>query len=210
VLHRYKYTTASNLDGTRELLDNMSPALRQEVANHTCKVLTTEVPYFKNCDLSFLMECAVHMEEIVFAPMELAIAEGKPLTHLIIIRKGVMVGKGRVLTKGRVVGQESLYKEGPAASNVRSMTFTDASQLGRSKLLDILKAYPDLLRSFALKSIQVVFKYVPLLSCMTCQAAVVRFRGIQDLVLLPFDVVTLQCIGVSIICMHTVAHEILA
>jgi CRP-like cAMP-binding protein len=159
-MHRYKYTNATNSDGIQDLLDTMSPALRQEVANHTCKVLTTEVPYFRNCDLSFLMECAIHMEETVFAPMELAIIEGKPLTHLIIIRKGVMVGKGRVLTKGRVVGQESLYKEAPAPSNVRSMTFTDTSRLARGKLLNILKSYPKMLRSFAIKSIQVVFKCV--------------------------------------------------
>lgn len=159
---RYKYTFASNLDGIRELLDTMSPALRQEVSQHTCRVLTTEVPYFKHCDVSFLMECAVRMEEVVYAPMELAIVEGKPLSHLIIIRKGVMVARGRVLTKGRVVGQESLYKEAPASTSVRSMTFTDASQLARGTLLDILKGYPDLLRSFALKSIQVVFKCAPL------------------------------------------------
>ena len=158
VASRYKYTFASNLDGIRELLDTMSPALRQEVSQHTCRVLTTEVPYFKNCDVSFLMECAVRMEEVVYAPMELAIVEGKPLSHLIIIRKGVMVARGRVLTKGRVVGQESLYKEAPASTSVRSMTFTDASQLARGTLLDILRGYPELLRSFALKSIQVVFK----------------------------------------------------
>lgn len=169
---RYKYTFASNLDGIRELLDTMSPALRQEVSQHTCRVLTTEVPYFKHCDVSFLMECAVRMEEVVYAPMELAIVEGKPLSHLIIIRKGVMVARGRVLTKGRVVGQESLYKEAPASTSVRSMTFTDASQLARGTLLDILKGYPDLLRSFALKSIQVVFKCAPhVLPCGGCTMA---------------------------------------
>ena len=157
---------ATNIDGTKELLDNMSPALQQEVSNHTCYVLTTEVPYFKGCDVAFLVECAVCMEEVVFAPMELAITEGKPLNHLLILRKGVMVGRGRVMTKGRVVGQESLYKEGPAPHNVRSMTFSDVSRLARGTLLQILQHYPELLRSFAIKSIQVVFKCVLLeLSC---------------------------------------------
>jgi CRP-like cAMP-binding protein len=136
----------------------MSPALRSEVALCICRVLTVEVPYFRDCDIGFLMECATRLEEIVFAPMELAIVEGKPLTHLVIIRKGVMVARGRVLSKGRVVGQESLYKDGPASHNVRSMTFTDASQLERGTLLGLLRNYPTLLRSFTTKSIQVVFR----------------------------------------------------
>jgi CRP-like cAMP-binding protein len=136
----------------------MSPKLRQDVALHICHVLTTEVPYFKDCNIGFLMECAAHMEEVVFAPMELAIEEGKPLTHLVIIRKGVMVARGRVLSRGRVVGQESLYKDGPAPHSVRSMTFVDASQLARGTLLQLLRSYPALLRSFTVKSIQVVFR----------------------------------------------------
>ena len=140
----------------------MSPKLREEVAAHICRVLTEEVPYFKNCDMSFLMQCAAHMEEVVFAPMDLAIEEGKPLTHLIIIRKGVMVARGRVLSRGRVVGQESLYKDGPASHSVRSMTFVDASQLARGTLLQLLRGYPALLRSFTVKSIQVVFKCAPM------------------------------------------------
>lgn len=136
----------------------MSPALRSAVALHICQVLVQEVPYFRGCSMAFLMAVASRMEEVVYAPMELAIEEGKPLTHLIVIRRGVMVARGRVLSKGKVVGQESLYRNWPAPHNVRSMAFTDASQLERGALLELLQQHPELLRSFTIRSIQVVFK----------------------------------------------------
>jgi hypothetical protein len=101
----------------------------------------------------------MHIEEVVFAPMEIAQARGKVVSHLTIVRRGVMVAKGRVLTSGRVLGEESLYKEWPACYSARSMTFTDASQLHRTALLDVLKNFPLLLRSFCIRSIQGVFRF---------------------------------------------------
>jgi hypothetical protein len=157
------FTFATNLDATRGLLESMSPALQQEVAHPNCQALMTEVPYLKGCEEFFLAECAVRLGEVIFAPMELAITEGKPVTHLLVIRKGVMVARGRVMSRGRVFGQESLYKDRPASFSVRSMTFTDVSQLAHGTLLRILKRYPDHLRSFTIQGIQVVFKCA--LSC---------------------------------------------
>lgn len=122
------------------------------------QVLITQVPYFRGCDGAFLMECAMLMQETVFAPMEIAQARGSVVRYLSIIRRGVMVAKGRVLTSGKVLGEESLYKEWPACYSARSMTFTDASQLHRTALLQVLKNYPALLRSFCLRSIQGVFR----------------------------------------------------
>jgi hypothetical protein len=104
------------------------------------------------------MECALHIEEVVFAPMEVCQARGKVVSHLTIVRRGVVVARGRVLTTGRVLGAESMYKEWPACYNARSMTFTDASQLHRTVLLQILKNFPSLLRSFCIRSIQGVFR----------------------------------------------------
>lgn len=124
------------------------------------QVLITQVPYFKGCEKAFLMECAMHIEEVVFAPMEVAQARGTIVSHLTIVRRGVIVAKGRVLTSGRVLGEESLYKEWPACYSARSMTFTDASQLNRTVLLQILKNFPLLLRSFCIRSIQGVFRCV--------------------------------------------------
>lgn len=102
----------------------------------------------------------MHIEEVVFAPMEVAQARGNVVSHLTIVRRGVLVAKGRVLTSGRVLGEESLYKEWPACYSARSMTFTDASQLNRNVLLQILKNFPILLRSFCIRSIQGVFRCV--------------------------------------------------
>lgn len=155
---RYKCVFSTNMDDMHELLESMSPGLRKEVSAHTCKVLITQVPYFTGCSKNFLMECAAHLTEVVFAPMEVAVMRGTTVRHITIIRKGVMVARGRVLTAGRVVGQESLYKEEPAAFSVRSMTFTDANQLLRTTLLSILRSYPSLLRTFCLRSIQGVFR----------------------------------------------------
>jgi hypothetical protein len=157
---RYKCIFSSNIENMQELLISMSPALRRDVAVHTCYALTTRVPYFKNCDASFLMECAMLIDEVVFAPMELAIVRGAIIAHLTVIRKGVIVANGRVLTAGRVLGEESLYKECPAAYTARSMTFTDASQLHRADVLKVLATYPSLMRACCLRSIQVVFRLV--------------------------------------------------
>lgn len=143
----------------------MSPTLRQQVASVTCEALVKNCVYFKGCELPFLMQVATHLQEVVFAPMELAIHEGQPLLHLTIVRRGVMAAKGRVLTGGRVIGEESIYKEWPAAYSVRSMTFTDCQQLSRTVLLDILQQFPKLLRAFAVKSIQYIFRDEVLAYC---------------------------------------------
>jgi hypothetical protein len=132
--------------------------LCSSACRHLVQVLITQVHYFKGCNESFLMECAMHMEEVVFAPMEVAVVRGRIVTHLTIIRRGVIVAKGRVLTPGRVIGEESLYKECPASYSARCMTYTDVSQLHRTVLLQILKNFPVLLRSFCIRSIQGVFR----------------------------------------------------
>lgn len=137
------------------------------------QVLLEEVPYFRGCSMAFLMAVAARMEEVVYAPMELAIEEGKPLTHLVVIRRGVMVAHGRVLSRGRVVGQESLYKNWPAPHSVRSMAFTEGSQLERGALLELLQQHPDMLRQFTVRSIQFVFKCAAtsVHACVVCMPA---------------------------------------
>lgn len=104
--------------------------------------------------------------------MEVAIMRGTVIRQRTIISKGVMVARGRVLTAVRAVGQDSLYKEEPAAFYLRSMTFTDASQLHHMTLLPILRTYPKLLRSFCLRTIQGVFRCI----VSTCSHDVFSWR----------------------------------
>ena len=120
---RYRHTS-TNIEEWFELLELMSPSLRGEVALKQCGSWINNVPFFSGAPDGFIVDIALKLKTETFPQGEEIVHAGQISTKMYIVERGVVGGKGRVFTSGKVFGEEVLGGS-PAAFTARAMTYCD-------------------------------------------------------------------------------------
>mmetsp|Transcript_9796 Transcript_9796/g.34132 ORF Transcript_9796/g.34132 Transcript_9796/m.34132 type:complete len:698 (+) Transcript_9796:423-2516(+) len=143
---RYK-RRSTNMDDWKNLLNLMSPKLRGQVAEAQCGSWLNAVPFFRGAPHDFVVDVALLLSVKTFPPEEEIIKMGDAVDCMFIVERGVVGGKGRVFTMGKVFGEEALFSAAsgsPEASSYvcRAMTYTDLFCMHADDLKVHLVKYP--------------------------------------------------------------------
>ena len=127
----------------RKLYAKMSPALAGEVAVKTSERWLKRVWFLAAVDGGFMAQLAMCIDAMVFAPAELA-----PVGKLYICHRGVALYGGRLLTAGRVWGEdmilESVHLIKPYSA--RAMNYLECYMISKDDLLKVAANFPGTLR----------------------------------------------------------------
>ena len=138
---RYRHTS-TNIEEWFELLELMSPSLRGEVALKQCGSWINNVPFFHGAPDGFIVDIALKLKTETFPQGEEIVHAGQISTKMYIVERGVVGGKGRVFTSGKVFGEEVLGGGSQAAFTARAMTYCDVFGLPGTDLEDTATNYP--------------------------------------------------------------------
>jgi len=159
---RHRFNTGT-LHSNTDLLDKMSPALREGVATHTHAGWIRDIPYFTNCNNDFVVKVALSLEHRTFAPHELVITLYEDTDVMYIVKAGVCACKGMIYTSGKVFGEDmitSIIKpnENKRHYTARSLTFSDVYALQKNSLTDLLDKYESTYAEVRRLAIKTVFR----------------------------------------------------
>lgn len=159
---RHRFNTGT-LHSNAQLLELMSPALREGVATHTHAGWIRDIPYFSKCNDDFVVKVALSLEHRTFAPHELVINLMEDTDIMYIVKAGVCACKGMIYTSGKVFGEDlitSIIKpsENKRFYTARSLTFSDVYALTKNSLTDLLDKYQDTFHQVRKLAIKTVFR----------------------------------------------------
>jgi len=159
---RHRFNTGT-LHSNADLLNMMSPALREGVATHTHAGWIRDIPYFSNCNDEFVVKVALSLEHRTFAPHELVISLLEDTEIMYIVKAGVCACKGMIYTSGKVFGEDmitSIVKpsESKRFYTARSLTFSDVYALPKTSLIALLDKYQETFGQVRRLAIKTVFR----------------------------------------------------
>lgn len=133
-----------------EVLNELPPHLRTEVALFLKKDLIENVPLFQKASPAFVREVALEMRAAVFMPGDWIVRSGARGRHMYFISQGevqVLAPDGQsvfcTLSEGDFFGEIALFFEQPRTASVRAVTYCDLYRLDKAIFDRILKDYPD-------------------------------------------------------------------
>ena len=102
-LHQTRHLQVAS--SSRDLLHLLSPALQGEVTWSVNKRWLERVCFFDDAEPEFLVQISLSLTPLVFTPGELAVHG-----YLYIIHRGMALYGGRVLTSGRIWGEDCIIE----------------------------------------------------------------------------------------------------
>eukprot|EP00854_Cymbomonas_tetramitiformis_P004820 gene4820-5888_t len=130
--------------GYQGLLGLMSPELQGDVAVEQCGDWVNKVPFFRNAPAPFIASIAKALQTKTFPQGEDVIQVSSKVESLYIVQRGVVGGRGRLFTSGKVFGQDILAGEGCATYTATALSFTDLYGLLRDDLEETLQQFPKM------------------------------------------------------------------
>ena len=121
------------------VIHKMSTSLQIEVVWLVHKHWLQHIWFLRGAEPACLVQLALRMEPCVFAPSELP----EP-THLYIIQRGIVMQGGRVLTSGKMWGDEMILDpdHGSARPAVaRCMTYVEVYSISRQVFFKVCLLY---------------------------------------------------------------------
>ena len=140
--HQTKHLQMSNAQN--HLYRMMSPSLQGEVAWAANSKWLERIPFLQKCGTDFKVELAMQLTARVFAPGERA-----PGGHLYIINRGLALYGARVLTAGRIWGDDVILGSDQLRSRfcARAMNYLEAYTIDRDTLFAVAENYPKSYRA---------------------------------------------------------------
>ena len=128
-----------------ELLDLMSPSMRQEVATQINTAWLIRVEVFHGIPEQVAIEISFNFVLETFPPEELIIAERDESNKLFVLKTGVVMCKGRVRTIGdnACFGEDMLWRTMQRGYKAVSLTFCDCYTLKKETLEQVMDNYPS-------------------------------------------------------------------
>lgn len=124
----------------QNLLVQMTPSLRQEVAFHINRRWLRHVTWFQRASKDFVSAVAVHLVPAVYAPKELVHGD-----EFSIVVRGVAAKDGRILTQGDTWGDDIILasSEFRRATPARALTYLEVKSMSQDDLGTVLDAFPE-------------------------------------------------------------------
>jgi len=154
---------AGNLVDWRELLAEMSPDLREQIASQSHENWAGASPYFWNCPDDFVGKAAALFKEVTFPKGEKILEIGQNVNEIYIIKKGMIACGGKILSKGCLFG-EDVVLDGIRSGDQRSphvamaFTFVQLQSLDSCELLELLREFPSVMKTCERASLRARFK----------------------------------------------------
>ena len=128
-----------------ELLDLMSPSMRQEVATQINTAWLIKVEIFHGIPEQVAIELSFNFELETFPPEEHIIGERDESTKLFVLKSGVVMCKGRVRTIGdnACFGEDMLWRTMQRGYKAVSLTFCDCFTLRKDTLERVMDNFPS-------------------------------------------------------------------
>ena len=128
-----------------ELLDLMSPSMRQEVATQINTAWLIKVEIFHGIPEQVAIELSFNFVLETFPPEEHIIGERDESTKLFVLKSGVVMCKGRVRTIGdnACFGEDMLWRTMQRGYKAVSLTFCDCFTLKKDTLKRVMDNFPS-------------------------------------------------------------------
>jgi hypothetical protein len=125
------------------LIENMSPMLQGLVVWKINEKWLRHVWFLADAEDSFMVQLSLNLTAAVFAPAELC-----PQGYMYIVHRGIALYGGKVLTSGKVWGEDMILSSVHLRSKyaARCMTYVEVYMIGRDALINLAKRYPATLK----------------------------------------------------------------
>jgi hypothetical protein len=127
----------------RSLLATMSPTLQGEVALYINQRWLKRVWFLDRVEDGFLVQVAMNLHAMVFAPGEFAAAG-----YMYIVHRGAALYFGRMINAGKVWGEDMILNSPRLRYNIsaQAMNYLEAFLLGRTELFQVASYFPSSLK----------------------------------------------------------------
>ena len=147
--HQSKHLRAAKMQ--QELMSNLPPTLQGEVSWKTNQTWLSKIPFLRNAEQEFMLELSLMLHAVVFSPSDVA-----PRGYLFIVQRGIMMYRGKILTKGKIWGEDMVLStdEYRSKAPARAMNYVAAYYITRTELFMLADKYPETrkgIRLFAFK-----------------------------------------------------------
>ncbi|DAZ94984.1 TPA: hypothetical protein N0F65_000616 [Lagenidium giganteum] len=146
--HNTRLSRDSKLNAEHQILNELSSKLRSKVALSINDQFLRKFPFFAGSDPNFLLELALNMRMIHFAPLEDVILENEIGHEMFFIFRGAV----EVLKSGNQIGilgenqyfgeMAILSPDNRRTATVRTLCFCELRMLSRNRFLDALTLFP--------------------------------------------------------------------
>jgi len=121
-----------------EVVGKLSSSLQTEVVMHCHGYWLTQVRFLRQAEPGCLVQIARAMIPIVFSPTELT-----PVRHLYVLRSGIVLHGSKVITSGRIWGEDVVMTcpEDEFSVPSRCMTFVEVLALSHQKLMVVISSF---------------------------------------------------------------------
>ena len=146
----YDYLWESRMDADDQVLDDLPPPLRTEIAMVLARPILDRVPFLRGASEAFLRAVVRHLKPSVFTPGEIVLRRGDVGHRMYFIRRGeveVLAADGvtRVATlgDGDYFGEMALLTREPRSASIRALDYCDFYTLDREHFADVLATFPE-------------------------------------------------------------------
>lgn len=146
--HNTRLSRESKLNSEQQILGDLSSKLRSKIALSINDQFLRKFPFFTGSEPNFLMELALNMRMIHFAPLEDVIIEGEIGHEMFFIfrgavevhRKKAQIG---ILGENQYFGEMAILSpDNKRTASVRTLCFCELRMLSRNRFLEALSLYP--------------------------------------------------------------------
>lgn len=146
--HNTRLSRESKLNSEQQILGDLSSKLRSRIALSINDQFLRKFPFFTGSEPNFLMELALNMRMIHFAPLEDVIIEGEIGHEMFFIFRGaveVHLKKAQIgiLGENQYFGEMAILSpDNRRTASVRTLCFCELRMLSRNRFLEALALYP--------------------------------------------------------------------
>ncbi|ETI56281.1 hypothetical protein L917_01020 [Phytophthora nicotianae] len=146
--HNTRQSRESKLNSEQQILNDLSSKLRSKIALSINDQFLRKFPFFTGSEPNFLMELALNMRVIHFAPLEDAIIEGEIGHEMFfifrgaveVVKKNVRIG---ILGENQYFGEMAILSpDNRRTATVRTLCFCELRMLSRARFLEALALFP--------------------------------------------------------------------
>ena len=139
----------------KALIENMSPMLQGQVVWKINERWLRHVWFLRDAEDKFMVQLSLNLAAAVFAPAELC-----PNGYMYISHRGIALYGGKVLTSGKVWGEDMILSSAHLRSKyaARCMTYVEVYMISRDNLLQIAKSFPPTLRLIRRSAFRLAFR----------------------------------------------------
>lgn len=127
----------------KQLIEYMSPMLQGLVVWKVNEKWLRHVWFLRSAEDNFMVQLSLCLNAAVFAPAELC-----PHGYMYIVHRGIALYGGKVLTSGKVWGEDMILQSAHLRSKfaARCMTYVEVYMIGRDDLISLAMRYPATLK----------------------------------------------------------------